>query len=208
MRRKVYLLGELGEKFGSSFTVYADTLEQACKIISVNRPGFDKYLYDCIENNIGISVAVEENPMDSVEDVILPLQKGDITMALTPAGAGGDNPIVDIIIGAILFTINPALAKSATMTQKFIHAAINTIAASLVSRGINALMAPDPGEDGDEPTNYLFNGEAQNIVEGDPVPVLYGELRIPGSPISMASFTDVEVSEQHIVDSHGNIFIE
>ena len=40
--------------------------------------------------------------------------------------------------------------------------------------------AQDKTENGDE--SYLFNGNQQNIVSGDPVPVLYGRLRIPGQP--------------------------
>jgi hypothetical protein len=46
-------------------------------------------------------------------------------------------------------------------------------------------MAPDPAVDNSNPTNYLFNGATENAVEGDPMPILYGELRIPGNPISM-----------------------
>jgi hypothetical protein len=30
---------------------------------------------------------------------------------------------------------------------------------------------------------YLMGAE-QNIIEGDPVPVLYGRLRVPGQPVS------------------------
>jgi hypothetical protein len=46
-------------------------------------------------------------------------------------------------------------------------------------------MAPDPAVDQDAPTNYLFSGGANNAVEGDPIPILYGELRVPGRPISV-----------------------
>ena len=46
-------------------------------------------------------------------------------------------------------------------------------------------MAPDPSVDQDSPENYAFNGNAQNIVEGDPIPLLYGELRVPGRPVSV-----------------------
>ena len=46
-------------------------------------------------------------------------------------------------------------------------------------------MAPDPAVDQDAPTNYLFSGGANNAVEGDPIPIMYGELRVPGRPISV-----------------------
>jgi hypothetical protein len=46
-------------------------------------------------------------------------------------------------------------------------------------------MAPDPAVDQDAPSNYLFSGGANNSVEGDPIPIMYGELRVPGRPISV-----------------------
>jgi hypothetical protein len=46
------------------------------------------------------------------------------------------------------------------------------------------MMAPDPSVDSQQDESYLFQGSNQNIIEGDPVPILYGKLRIPGRPIS------------------------
>jgi hypothetical protein len=63
--------------------------------------------------------------------------------------------------------------------------AIEGLAVNLAIAGIQEMMAPDPSVDKDSPENYAFNGGAQNIKPGDPVPVLYGELRIPGRPLSM-----------------------
>lgn len=58
------------------------------------------------------------------------------------------------------------------------------LAANLAIAGVQQMMAPDPATDADQEQSYLFNGAEQNIVEGDPVPVLYGRLRVPGQPIS------------------------
>jgi hypothetical protein len=57
-------------------------------------------------------------------------------------------------------------------------------AVNLGVQGISQLMAPDPSTDADQEKSYLFNGAEQNIIEGDPVPVLYGRLRIPGQPVN------------------------
>ena len=46
------------------------------------------------------------------------------------------------------------------------------------------MMAPDPSTDNQQDESYIFQGSKQNIAEGDPVPVLYGELRIPGRTVS------------------------
>ena len=58
------------------------------------------------------------------------------------------------------------------------------MATNLAMAGINQTMAPDPSTDSDSEQSYLFNGAEQNIIEGDPVPLLYGRLRVPGQPIS------------------------
>lgn len=55
---------------------------------------------------------------------------------------------------------------------------------NLALGGIQQMMAPDPSTDNQQDESYIFQGSKQNIVEGDPVPVLYGELRIPGRTIS------------------------
>jgi hypothetical protein len=59
------------------------------------------------------------------------------------------------------------------------------LAANLALSGLQQIMAPDPAVDQDSPTNYIFSGGASNSVEGDPIPLLYGELRVPGRVISI-----------------------
>ena len=58
------------------------------------------------------------------------------------------------------------------------------LAVNVGMMGLSQVMAPDPATDADQEESYLFNGNQQNIVEGDPVPVLYGRLRVPGQPIN------------------------
>lgn len=55
---------------------------------------------------------------------------------------------------------------------------------NLALAGIQQMMAPDPSTDNQQDESYIFQGSKQNIAEGDPVPVLYGELRVPGRTIS------------------------
>ena len=68
--------------------------------------------------------------------------------------------------------------------QSPLHALAVASTVSLGMTGLNEMMAPDPSVDIDEEQSYLFNGNQQNILEGDPVPLLYGELQVPGQPIN------------------------
>ena len=59
-----------------------------------------------------------------------------------------------------------------------------SVGMSLAMAGLSEMMAQDPSTDSDQEQSYLFNGNEQNIIEGAPVPVLYGHLRIPGQPVN------------------------
>ena len=61
--------------------------------------------------------------------------------------------------------------------------AVAAVGASIAMSGLQEMMAPDPSTDNDQESSYLFNGAEQNLIEGDPVPVLYGRLQVPGQPI-------------------------
>ncbi len=68
-------------------------------------------------------------------------------------------------------------------------------------------MAPDPATDDDSPTNYLYSGAQQNVVEGDPVPILYGELRIPGRLVGLDIVQGRYRNNNVIIDSNSNDLI-
>jgi predicted phage tail protein len=198
MRRNVYLEGDLGEKFGRKFVVNADDYSEIFKCISANRPDFLPYIRKCHEDGIGFILDTEEGNIGT-EDLILPATKGDITLSIAPAGAkSGIAKILAAIAIVIVIIYFPqafgAVAEGgafATGAGSF-AAGLNAygqmaalFAAQLALAGIQQIMAPDPAVDQDSPTNYLFSGGASNAKEGDPIPLLYGELRVPGRPISV-----------------------
>jgi predicted phage tail protein len=95
--------------------------------------------------------------------------------------------------GGFFFTQTQAAAYTATGVQTQAAAyALTTpgliaagVAINLAMTGIQQMMAPDPSVDSNQDESYLFQGTGQTLVEGDPVPVLYGKLRVPGRPISL-----------------------
>jgi predicted phage tail protein len=198
MQHSVYLQGELGERFGSKFVVNTNNYADIFKCINANRPDFLPYVRKCHQEDINFMVETEDGSIDHT-DLIVPISKGDVTISLVPAGSkSGIGKILAAIAIVIIIVTNPGLfgavaegAAAGTTATNF-ALGLNTygaIAASmainLAMTGIQQLMAPDPAVDQDAPTNYLFSGGANNAVEGDPVPILYGELRVPGRPIAV-----------------------
>ncbi len=197
MQHSVYLQGDLGERFGNKFTVHTDNYRDVFRCINANRPDFLPYLRKCHEEDIGFIVETAGEQIDQ-EDLLLPLKKGDITIAIAPAGSKSGVSKILAAIAIVLFIIyNPlqlagggnlfsaAMAEGASKTLMMSVFAASQMAASLALSGIQQIMAPDPAVDQDNPTNYIFSGGASAQVEGDPIPLLYGELRVPGRPIAV-----------------------
>ena len=192
MQRSVYLQGELGERFGHKFIVNTDNYADIFKCINANRPGWMPYVRKCHEEDIAFIVETEDGLIDQ-DDLLTPIATGDVTISLVPAGS--KKGIGKIILAIVMIYIMvqtgyvPAGETSWMMTASGGLTIPGSIAVgfttSLAIQGIQQIMAPDPAVDQDAPSNYLFSGGANNSVEGDPIPIMYGELRVPGRPISV-----------------------
>jgi predicted phage tail protein len=229
MQRKVYLVGELGEKFGSSFTVHASSYSEVFKCLEANHPTFKKYLLDSQEKGVGFTVETAGKFVQEDRELLLPLNTGDITIAALPAGSKSGGMKIFAAM-ALFFVLGPLAAQAATasgfasgvtlsagtvgasaagtfmgLTAAQITTAVGTMSLNLALTGLQQLMAPDPSVDAASPTNYLFNGAQQNVVDGDPIPLLYGELIVPGRPISLEISQNTHGSNNVFTDWTGNV---
>ena len=195
MMRNIYLEGELGDRYGGELAANVDSVRDAFRLIEANYPDFKTYLVSCHEKDIGFTVEVAGEVIEKEQDLIFPIQSGDIVISPIPAGSksGGAKILAAIVIIAATFVIGPgagasfeALAAGAATAAEIATIVAVQLSLSLAMTGIQQLMAPDPATDSDEPASYMFNGSEQNVIEGDPVPILYGELRVPGRPIAFS----------------------
>jgi len=205
MLRNVYLDGELGEKYGKELQISANSLSDVFRCLEVNFSDFRTYLLDCHEKNIGFICEVQGRPLKSEKELLLQFQEGDMYISPQPAGSksGAGKILAAIAVVALTIgtggftagfsfqTLGSGLGSIAgggsagvlVGTNKALAATL--FASSLAQVGIQQMMMPDPSVDSQQDESYLFQGSGQTLVEGDPVPVLYGELRVPGRPISM-----------------------
>lgn len=197
MKRKLFLEGEIAEKFGSEFTIDVDNFRDAMRLMNANFPEFRKYLIECHEKGIGFIAQVNGTSLDE-EELLIQSRKGDLSLIVAPAGSksGGAKILAAIAIVVLLMIpggqgagtslLSQFMAGTLTGATKLAVGAALTLSLNLAMTGIQQLMAPDPSTDSAAPQAYLFNGSEQNIIEGDPVPILYGELRVPGRPIGFS----------------------
>jgi predicted phage tail protein len=192
MKRKVYLEGEIGHKFGKEFTMNVDSFGEAVRCLDANFSDFKKYLIDSDKKGVGFICEVAGAPLKDERELLLNYAEGDMIITAVPAGSGrGVGKVIAgiIIVVASLHFFGPAGTAYLMGTGGNLGAAAalvigTSIGINLTMTGISEMLAPDPSVDNDQDESYLFQGTGQTILEGDPVPVLYGELRVPGRPIS------------------------
>lgn len=193
MMRTVYLEGELANKFGEKFTIEANSAQDVFKCLNVNFPTFKEYLVDSHEKGVGFTCQLADRFLESADDLLLKYGKGD--MIVTPVPAGSKSAVGKIIAAiaiAIVVITNPALlptlstgslsAGTFALTTQGAFLALGAV--SLAMAGLSQMMAPDPSVDsGTQEESYVYQGTNQNGKIGDPIPVVYGQMRVPGLPI-------------------------
>lgn len=92
--------------------------------------------------------------------------------------------------GAALGTMAPvatgtsvSAALTAGASLNFAGMAVAMLGVNLAFMGLAEMSAPDAGGMESDPA-FLFNSANSNVEQGQPVPVLYGRLKIGGTPIS------------------------
>jgi len=198
MLRKVYLEGELGEKYGRVAEVKAESVREVMQYLQANHDTINKYLIDSKEQrNIGFTIKIADTYVDDDRELLLPFDKGDIIITPTPMGAKG---AVKVIVGAVLVVVG--FIVSGIPGLQGVGYAIMSMGVNLIMTGIQEMMAPDPStdEETEEEEGYMFQGAEASIIEGYPVPILYGELRVPGQPITF----DVQNTSISLIDRDQN----
>lgn len=197
MKRNVYLEGELGELFVKELTIVAESPSEVFRCLDANFSDFQRYMIEQHEKGVGFEIDVAGESLEYESELLMNISEGDITITPIPAGSksAGAKILAAIAIVAVVWatggfgtgwfgTSGGGWALSAAGGLSWQGALVLGLATNLALTGIMQLMAPDPATDNDQEQSYLFNGAEQNIIEGDPVPVLYGKLRVPGQPIS------------------------
>lgn len=190
--QRVKLVGEIA-KFGSNWETNCRDIRDIFKLIECQTPGFRQHLISAADAGIGYKIKRGEDYLQSDEELLLSLNKEDIIITEVPAGAkGGAGKIFAAIAIAILVIANPATlfftpgaagaAGSLTVLGQF---AIG-LATNLALTGLAEIMAPGPESDSQQEEGYLFDGPTNNVQQGLPVPVCYGELLVGGAPISLS----------------------
>lgn len=190
--QRVYLNGSIAQ-YGEVWETDCTNIKDIFKLIDCQTPGFRNYLVEAANAGVGYEIQRAGEFLETEEELLLSLNNEDIIITEVPAGSksGGQKILAAIAIISFLIITGGtgaggylAAFKGGTLTGFQLSATL--VAVNLAIGGITQLLAPGPETDEATPESYLFNGPSNNIAQGLPVPVAYGELIVGGAPISFS----------------------
>lgn len=206
--RQLFLYGDLAEQYGSCFTVRANTVASAVRLMEANFKGkFMRGIIDGTYRVIAGKSVDDEHAIHFDNELVrkgLNLGSKDLHIIPVPAGSGGAFRVVlGVALIAAAFYFAPAIIGAAGPTlgmatpivslggMSLTYSSIAMFGLSLALGGIAQLLTPvakvgdyASRESADERPSYLFNGAVNTVEQGGPVPVIYGRMRTGSVVIS------------------------
>lgn len=199
----IRLLGEAGRRFGRRFQLAVKTPAEALRALCVQIPALRQYLLDSEDSGILWRVVTEQSEGLSEEQLLWPLSKR-LVLAPQPTGRGGG--VGKVITGIALVAVALLLLPGAPLAGALgfslggqAVAAVATFGASMAFLGVAELLTPTPkmpnvgGFGGGSITggrsqeeqgrSFTFDKSNANTIQGEVVPVLYGERIIGALPV-------------------------
>ena len=196
--KTIMLYGQLGKKYGKVHRYDVKNPAEAIRALCATQEGFKDSLISGGEFKILIG-----GKQDLDEQELLHPVSDKESIRIIPVVSGSNQAVGKVILGAALvyfappalLLAGPAFGLSATAAT-LIATGIQSVGYGLILGGISQLLFAPPKIDNNDPANnkasFMFNGAVNTIAQGNPVPVLYGEL-IVGSQVVSAGLTTEEI---------------
>lgn len=199
MKRTIYFTGELKDKFGEKIILDSDNLQDVVKGIEANKPGFRKYLIDLADRELDLRVYNGDKYLNKDEAPLFPLKEGDVILSVAPAGASFLKSLAGAFLTIVGFVITPFAPGLGQVLIGF--------GTGLIAQGIAEYLAPEVKEQMNPDDTYVFNGPQNRFLAGQPIPVVYGEVRLGGLPINIQTVGQPFDGVETEIDSQGNIYL-
>lgn len=201
----IRLLGEAGRRFGRCFQLAVKTPAEAVRALCVQIPALREYMLESGEHGINWRVVTDHAQGLDEEGLLWPMSKR-LVLAPIPAGRGGVGKIVaGVALVAFAILAGPVAGGFLGLgTGGFLGGAaaqaIGALGSALIFSGVADLLTPTPkmpnvgggisgggitsGRSSEEQQRaFTFDKSNANTIQGDVVPVLYGERIIGALPV-------------------------
>lgn len=196
----IRLLGEAGRRFGRRFQLAVKTPAEALRALCVQIPELRQYLLDSGEQGINWRVVTDHALGLDEEQLLWPMSKR-MVLAPIPAGRGGVGRIIAgvALVALSIVTAGATIGLLGLAAPVAVSSILAPIGLSLIFSGVAQLLTPTPkmpnvggrsgggstaGRSLDEQLNsFTFDKSNANALQGEVVPVLYGERIIGTLPV-------------------------
>jgi predicted phage tail protein len=185
--RTVRLYGKLGARFGRVHRLAVATTAEAVRALCVMLPGFQRELATSKDRGISYACFIGKQNIDERQ---LDKRVGDADIRIAPVMAGAKNGgLLTTIIGAVLIVVSvvfPPLGALANLGVSMMLAGV----VQMISPQQKGLSTRDNLDNG---ASYNFNGPINTTAQGNPVPLLYGEMITGSAVISAGLYAEDQV---------------
>lgn len=183
--RTIKLSGPLAARFGHVHRLAVESVAEAVRALSIMLPGFEKFMMEAKDN--GLVFAVHVGRTNIGEEDLRDYVGSDDQIRIVPVIAGSKkNGVLQTIVGVVLIVVGVILSFTpfAAMSPYLIQAGIGLVAAGVIQMLMPSPKNPKQQDKPDDQDSYIFNGAVNTQAQGNPVPVLYGELFVGSAVVS------------------------
>nr|CCA86125.1 putative phage tail protein. Bacteriophage lambda tail assembly I [Ralstonia syzygii R24] len=192
--RTVRLYGRLGARFGRVFRLAVGSPAEAVRALCSQVESFRRELATSHERGIRYACFIGRRNIGESE-LELPPGADDIRIAPVLAGAK-QSGLFQTILGAAILAVayfNPG----GFLTGPMVTAAYG-MGASMALGGVVQMLSPQQAglsvrDSPDNGASYNFNGPVNTSAQGNPVPLLYGEMVVGSAVISAGIYAEDQV---------------
>lgn len=214
MLKTIRLYGILGQKFGREFKLDVANTREAMRALSVQIAGFEHFMTHAHEQGLAFAIFLKgkgsgnkrgkKRPAiydhetkrlitgDNIGEEQLDMSTEADIIHIVPRvmGAGGNNGILQLVLGAILIAASfiPGVGQAAQV-------ALIGAGAGMAMGGVASMLMPkidntqDQNQDGNR-ANKGFGGAVTTVAQGNPVPILYGQREVGGFIVSAGQYPE------------------
>lgn len=214
MLKTIKLYGILGQKFGREFKLDVANTREAMRALSVQIAGFEHFMLHAHEQGLRFAVFLKSKNSSNKrgkkrpaiydhetkrlitgnnigqEQLEMNTEADAIHIVPRVMGAGGNNGILQLVLGAILIAASfiPGIGQAAQV-------ALIGAGAGMAMGGVASMLMPkidntqDQNQDGNR-ANKGFGGAVTTVAQGNPVPILYGQREIGGFIVSAGQYPE------------------
>lgn len=182
--RTIRLYGVLGARFGREHRLAVSSTAEAIRALSAVIPGFRKFLNESKAHGLVFACFIGKTNIDR-DALAFPV--GDEAIRIAPIIAGSKTGGIFQTIAGVVLTV---------VGVYFDNPSLVAMGASMALGGVVQMLSRQPaGLAGtvDNGTSYYFNGPVNSDAQGEPVPVVYGEILVGSKVGSSGIYAEDQV---------------